>query len=92
MCAIMDELHRYVPQVAVSRSAMTSDGVVQYRDCEVSPVLFGGDQLTVARARGAKALRSNEDTSVKRLEGFIPVVEDRHARQTLLKVIADRCI
>ena len=29
MCAIMDELHRYVPQVAVTRSALTSDGVVQ---------------------------------------------------------------
>ena len=41
------------------------------RDCEVSLVLFGGDQLTVARARGAKALCSSEDTSVKRLEGFI---------------------
>ena len=60
MCAIMDGLHRYVPQVAVTRSVMASGGVEQYSDCELSAVLFGGDQLTAAKARGAKALRSNE--------------------------------
>ena len=40
MCAIMDGLHRYVPQVAVTRSGMASGGE-QYSDFELPVVLFG---------------------------------------------------
>ena len=54
-------------------------------------ILFGGDQLTVARARGSAAIRSDHVTSIctrkDRLEGLVPVVEDWHAKQCLLKVI-----
>ena len=46
-------------------------------------ILFGGDQLTVARIRGTKALRDTEENPVHRLEGVTPVIEDWHA---LLKV------
>ena len=47
---------------------------------QIHSVLFGGDQLTVARTRGTQALRDTEETPVHRLEGIVPVVEDWHAR------------
>ena len=47
--------------------------------------LFGGDQLTVARAIGAQRIRSNSD-GAGCLEGLIPVVEDWHANVCLLGV------
>lgn len=49
-------------------------------------LLFGGDQLTVARARGAIMIRENSEHAQGRLEGFVPVVEDWHAKVCLLEV------
>ena len=53
-------------------------------------ILLGGDQLTVARARGSVAVRADHIAHVcsrrDRLEGLLPVVEDWHAKQCLLKV------
>jgi len=49
-------------------------------------ILFGGDQLTACRSRAAQAARSNDDTAVGRLEGLTVVVEDWHARLTLMRV------
>lgn len=48
---------------------------------------MGGDQLTVARARGTAALRATHDSPTERLNGIIPVIEDWHVRLTLMKVI-----
>jgi len=50
-------------------------------------ILFGGDQLTVARARGAQGILSNSHTGFDRLEGLVPVVEDWHAKVCILEVI-----
>ena len=50
------------------------------------PILFGGDQLTVARMRGTQSLRDTQDKPFDRLEGVHPVVEDWHTRMTFLKV------
>ena len=50
-------------------------------------VLLGGDQLTVARARGAQAMRASHDRSSDRLEGISPVVEDWQSQMTLMRVI-----
>ncbi len=50
---------------------------------DATHILFGGDQLTVARMRGTHA---TEETAVKRLQGNLPVVEDWHTRMTFLKV------
>ena len=33
-------------------------------------ILFGGDQLTVARARSAQSLRDTHDSAKERLEGL----------------------
>ena len=50
------------------------------------PVLLGGDQLTVARARGSQQIRVNLETASDRLCGFIPVAEDWHTSVVLLTV------
>lgn len=49
-------------------------------------ILFGGDQLTACRCRGAQSVRCNDDDIGERFLGFIPVTEDWHARQTLMRV------
>ena len=41
--------------------------------------LFGGDQLTACRCRGAQSARINDDDTAERLIGLVPVVEDWHA-------------
>ena len=51
-------------------------------------ILFGGDQLTVARMRGTQALRDTHETPTDRFEGLTPVVEDWHARMAIMKVNA----
>ena len=51
-----------------------------------SPVLFGGDQLTVAKARGSQQVRMNYNNAVSCLEGLIPIIEDWHATVVLLQV------
>ena len=52
----------------------------------VHPILFGGDQLTTARARGSSELRINSDTPKGRLEALTPVAEDWHTTMTFLVV------
>ena len=47
--------------------------------------LFGGDQLTVARAIGAQTIRANSEDDACRLEGLIPVV-DWHTKVCFLGV------
>ena len=49
-------------------------------------VLIGGDQLTVARMKGAKSMHEVSQHDAGRLDGFIPVVEDWHTKVCLLEV------
>ena len=72
----MENLHRYVPVVSSDKTVEVDGTAVTYPHTELCPVLFGCDQLTAARARGSKSLRASHDTSLDRLEGLIPVVED----------------
>ena len=80
--------HMYVPMVEFEETKVvnTSGECVQLRNAIAIPLLFGGDQLTVARARLAKNIRDNSETPTDRFEGLIPVVEDWHAKQALLGV------
>ena len=76
-----------VPSNPAEGKYMMSNGtVISYDDTRFWEVLFGGDQLTVARIRGTQALRDTEETARDRLEGIIPVVEDWHTRMTFMKV------
>ena len=87
MAQILDCLHKYVPSQAMEKVFTLPDGTkISRGDYHHVPVLLGGDQLTVARARGAQAIRSSHDNATERLSGIIPVVEDWHARQTLMEV------
>ena len=87
MAKIMESLQKYVPmREATGTMILPNRSVLEFDDTKAFGVLFGGDQLTIARARGAAALRCNHETLSDRLEGLEPVVEDWHARLTLMKV------
>lgn len=86
MIQIMDELHRYVPTIEEVVAIETEEENIETCEKNVHPIIFGGDQLTVARARSAQTCRSSELDTVKRLEGLVPAFEDWHARMTLIKV------
>jgi len=79
MCHIVGDLSKYVP----SNCGYAEEHPSQ---CQVMQLLLFGDQLTVERARGAMVLRSLHEHAINRLEGFVPVIADWHARMTLVKV------
>ena len=86
MIDIMGYLHQYVP-VAESTTTDTTEDLADTPSSEkLHPLLFGGDQLTAARARGCQELRINSDSTSGRLQGLIPVAEDWHTAVTLLVV------
>lgn len=76
MAEILDALNDYVPVKQLPDDA----GIQQI------PRIIYGDQLTVARIRGAATLRSSDLTQEKQLKGFIEVVSDWHARLCLVTV------
>ncbi|XP_056013603.1 uncharacterized protein LOC125669312 isoform X1 [Ostrea edulis] len=50
-------------------------------------VFFGGDRLTDERIQCAQQAMENENTSLKRLEGFISKIEDFHRLMNFLEAI-----
>ena len=87
MVEIMTEVQRYVPTISQSVDVeVAGESTVTVKADHFHNILFGGDQLTVARARGAQHVRENSIDGIGRLEGLIPVCEDWHARVTLLSV------
>ena len=63
MIEIMENVHQYVPTKSVDSSREIAENY-----------LFGGDQLTCARARSAKHHGQDSATAVERMEGLLPVV------------------
>ena len=88
MCHIMKALHKYVPTKSIEKTYHLHDKDMVCEEGHHHKILFGGDQLTVRRSRGAQAARSNDDRTLhaSRLDGLVPVAEDWHARMTLLRV------
>lgn len=88
MMDIMDELHKYVPKKTVERSFdIPADGsVIAYNEDFLHCILFGGDQLTCARARSCQRARMNADCASDALAGLVPCCEDWHAKVTFLSV------
>lgn len=87
MGQIMERLHAYVPTAKAEGTHTIPTGhQVTFDDTKFHEILFGGDQLTIARARGAQVMRSTHDSAVCRLEGLVPVIEDWHTRMTMVKV------
>lgn len=91
MVEIMSHLHRYVPSIEREKTQyVTGSGEeVEVSEVNTKKILFGGDQLTAARARGAKRARANSLSGTTRLEGLTPCAEDWHAKLNLLDV--SRC-
>ena len=88
MVDIRSHLHQYVPMRIETK-------VINVPDTEVSEelqsenlhhLIIGGDQLTAERIRGAQSMRKNSTHASGRLEGFIPVSEDWHAKVCFLQV------
>ena len=78
----------YVPLTVkeVSATIASTGEEVPLTETRCHQVLLGGDHLTVARARSAIRSVGNSDSSSQKLSGVIPVVEDWHAKLTLLSV------
>ena len=88
MVLIMEKLHTYVPTVStpIELECPKSDEPTTMIKDDFHYILKGGDQLTVARARSSKRIRSNSLRPLDRLEGLIPVCEDWHAKRCLISV------
>ena len=86
MCQIMDSLHKYVPTLTEDKKVTLPNGEeIELQHTEMWETLFGGDQLTVARARGSIAVRYTHKSKTEKL-GLLPFVEDWHTKMTLLQV------
>ena len=75
MIDIMDHLHKYVPSLRTTEDVTfqsTGEHAVANR-VHFHPIIFGGDQLTVKRARGGQKIRSNSKTEDHKLGGLVPV-------------------
>lgn len=87
MSKTLEHYMKLVPSFSAEGKYTLSNGeVISFDDTRFWEVLFGGDQLTVARTRGTQALRDTEETALNRLQGIVPIVEDWHTRMIFLKV------
>ena len=86
MSEILDELNMYVPMQQESEYANIAGRGIYVDRTLMSQRLLFGDQLTVARIRGASVLRSTHFTAANSLKGFVPIVADWHARLCLVTV------
>ena len=90
MVEILDDKHKYVPYKALDATTTVPDhqSDIQVTVCHrnLHKILFGGDQLTVARVRGAQGMREGSQNAIGRLEGVIPVAEDWHTKLCLIEV------
>ena len=80
MVEIMAHQHQYVPSVTyLEHFSIQGMGVSVQVPCAIlHKILFGGDQLTAARAQGAQRIRINSVSPQEKLEGLIPCSEDWH--------------
>ncbi|XP_064385649.1 uncharacterized protein LOC135334421 isoform X3 [Halichondria panicea] len=86
MSQILKHYMELVPALSCEGKFTLGNGTtITFDDTRLWEVLFGGDQLTVARIRGTQTLRDTEESPGDRLEGIIPVVEDWHTRMTFLR-------
>ena len=94
MSKILEHYHSLVPTMESTKLVgLPNGGEIEVDDTQFHPILFGGDQLTVSRMRGAQILRDTHDKATDRFEGIVPVIEDWHARMTFLKVsIHNSCL
>ena len=89
MVDIMEHLYQYIPSIKYEERKICSTGeVVMKEKANLRPILFGGDQLTAARARSAMKVRVNTNTSATKFSCIIPDMEDWHTKANFLGVSA----
>ena len=88
MGQILLALNAYVPFQDEVQTVQIDGESISRPETKLSPRLVYGDQLTVARARGAASLRCWHETALDRLEGYVPVTSDWHARLCVVTVRA----
>ena len=87
MSHILTHYMKLVPTREAEGQHTLPNGInISFDDTRFHEILFVGDQLTVARVRGAQAIRDTHDKRADRFQGVIPVFEDWHAGITFLKV------
>ena len=88
MVDILSHLHQYVPMTIGTKKMKVSgtDDVEEIQAENLHYFVICGDQLTVERIRGAQSMRSNSNHATGRLEGFIPITEDCHAKVCFMQV------
>ena len=89
MIEILSHLHElYVPFIeeSVTQKIESINTEIALKKTKFHQVIIGGDQLTAAHARSAIKNVANGNSSLTKLSGFIPVVEDWHTKMTLLCV------
>lgn len=87
MTMIMDHIQQYMPSRSIHTSRTLPNSETFNEDKQyLHRILFGGDQLTVARTRGGIAIRQDHNFAEQKLDGLLPTIEDWHAKQCFLKV------
>lgn len=87
MVQIMEHAHTYVPFVPYTEERCISNGdKIDVTKAVMHKIIFGGDQLTVARMRSAQRSRLNGETPLAKLNGLVPVAEDWHTKANFLGV------
>ena len=81
MVEIMLHAHQYVPTRSKVKQVDISTGeTVFVTEVQMHQLMFGRDQLTVVRARGAKKNQANSTTLDKCLNGLEPYIQDWHPK------------
>ena len=86
MCAVLENFNCYVPTEIHTKSVEINGKQYFYDDSKLIQLLLFGDQLTVARARGALQLRDPQITAQDTLKGYVPTIADWHTRICFLEV------
>ena len=86
----MECMHKYVPLTQYAKDetipGSSDHETVVTQAVDFHRILFGGDQLTAKRGRGAQRIRVNLTNNLDKLKGLQPVSEDWHTKQCFLAV------
>lgn len=86
MIDILTHIQGYVPCNTYEKEFVVGDDVVCGHEYNFIPALVGGDQLSVARARGGQDISLDGNNGYDKLNGLLPVAEDWHAKLCFMEV------
>ena len=91
MIKALEHIQQYIPSKEVEQELIVpsqagQETVVKFVEKKYATTVVSGDQLTVSRICGSQRIRGNSDTSEQRLDGFLPVSDDWHAKMYFMEV------